>query len=66
MELAKVVAWNPDGKVSLQFDEETHKRWAASRREARVAGTGVVLALVGTFIWGYGDWFVQWLLGLSK
>jgi len=65
-ELAKVVAWNPDGKVSLQFDQETHKRWAANRREARVAGTGVVLALVGTFIWGYGDWFVQWLLGLSK
>lgn len=66
VERAKVVAWNPDGQVSLQFDEETHKRWAANRRAARAAGTGVVLALVGTFIWGYGDWFVEWLLGLSK
>lgn len=66
VERAKVVAWNSDGKVSVQFDEETHKRWAANRREARAAGTGVVLALVGTFIWGYGDWFVQWILELSK
>lgn len=66
VERAKVVAWNPDGKVSLQFDEEIHKRWAANRREARAAGRGVVLALVGTFIWGNGDWFVQWLLGLGN
>ena len=66
MGLGKVLASNPDGTLSVQFDEETQKRWAANRRETRAAGRGVVLALVGTFIWGYGDWFVQWILGLSK
>jgi hypothetical protein len=61
-----VIDSKPDGSVTFRLDDESKQRRVENRREAMAAGTGVTLAVVGTLIWGYGDWLLAWLLAIRR
>lgn len=54
-EQARVVGSTSDGRIRFRYSQETVARCREAKHDARAAVIGLVLAIFGTLVWGYGD-----------